>query len=371
MRTKNSKSEIRSPKSRRSEGVYGWSDFAIFLGRDGMSRYNGSSRKRVFRRTMALAVLSLFAIRHSLFADAGETGAQFLELPIGARAIAMGGAHAAVARDGTALHYNPAALATLDGGNVTAMYGAYFEDMSNQHLAVAHDFGLYGAWALSYQGMAYGDFDRTDNTGQLLGSFKPKDQSFGVGMGKTLGKRWDVGGGVKMINSEITEQASAVALDVGARARFRHIALALSAANLGTGIKYRETEDDLPMTLRFGTAFHALEEGRWITAADIIAPAGTDPYAALGTEYGFMVARSTMAVRGGYNTRTSGSDLNGITGFSAGFGLDVIGITLDYAWAPFGDLGDTHRVSLGYRWGQLAWLGGDDELVSDSSADEY
>jgi hypothetical protein len=37
---------------------------------------------------------------------------------------------------------------------------------------------------------------------------------------------------------------------------------------------------------------------------------------------------------------------------TAGLGLNINSFTLDYAWLPYGDLGDTHRVALTYRLGK-------------------
>ncbi|MFH1502364.1 MAG: hypothetical protein ABIG03_04890 [Candidatus Eisenbacteria bacterium] len=52
---------------------------------------------------------------------AGGAGANFLEVETGARPMGMGGAFVAVADDVTALHWNPAGLADLDGIQVFGM----------------------------------------------------------------------------------------------------------------------------------------------------------------------------------------------------------------------------------------------------------
>jgi hypothetical protein len=52
---------------------------------------------------------------------AGSASGNFLEMEIGARALGMGGAFTAVADDVTALHWNPAGLALLEGFQVFGM----------------------------------------------------------------------------------------------------------------------------------------------------------------------------------------------------------------------------------------------------------
>ncbi|MBI4064288.1 MAG: hypothetical protein HY401_08330, partial [Elusimicrobia bacterium] len=41
---------------------------------------------------------------------------------------------------------------------------------------------------------------------------------------------------------------------------------------------------------------------------------------------------------------------NPAPGIAAGLGFKHMGLNIDYAFVPFGNLGNTHRVSLGYRF---------------------
>ncbi|MEW6557181.1 MAG: carboxypeptidase regulatory-like domain-containing protein [Elusimicrobiota bacterium] len=61
-----------------------------------------------------------------------------------------------------------------------------------------------------------------------------------------------------------------------------------------------------------------------------------------GLEY---ILLDTIALRCGYKI---GADLETYT---AGIGLRVKDARFDYAWVPFGGLGDTHRVSIDFRYG--------------------
>ena len=51
-------------------------------------------------------------------------------------------------------------------------------------------------------------------------------------------------------------------------------------------------------------------------------------------------------VRVGYRT---GSDVDGFSGLRAGLGLSLHGIGVDYALAPYGKLGASHRISISYN----------------------
>ena len=69
-----------------------------------------------------LALAALCAIPQTAFAEAGRTGAAFLQRTLGARAAAMGQAHAAVPFTADALQYNPAGIATLTERQLTSTY---------------------------------------------------------------------------------------------------------------------------------------------------------------------------------------------------------------------------------------------------------
>ena len=151
----------------------------------------------------------------------GTTGAQFLELPVGARAIAMGTAQGAVAQDSTALYYNPAGLAGAKGGDINLMHAVYFQDISYQYGAVAQRMGDGGTIAAGLQYLSPGSIGEIDNTGTLSGtSFQPHDMAATLGYGQSLGFI-DYGLGVKYISSKIYDSAWTYAGDFGSLRRFR------------------------------------------------------------------------------------------------------------------------------------------------------
>ncbi|MEW6040565.1 MAG: carboxypeptidase regulatory-like domain-containing protein [Elusimicrobiota bacterium] len=59
--------------------------------------------------------------------------------------------------------------------------------------------------------------------------------------------------------------------------------------------------------------------------------------------------RQIIAFRLGLNTKNVDT-LGSISGIRAGFGLNLNKLTLDYALLPYGDLGTTHRISMGLKY---------------------
>ncbi|TPW21769.1 MAG: hypothetical protein FD126_349, partial [Elusimicrobia bacterium] len=73
----------------------------------------------------------------------------------------------------------------------------------------------------------------------------------------------------------------------------------------------------------------------------------------IGTEYAVLAG---VALRAGYATggaavgRGGAAGAPGFAGLGAGLGMRIGRMGLDYAFTPFGELGNVQRLSLGARW---------------------
>lgn len=83
-----------------------------------------------------------------LLGQGGDNAAAFLELGIGARAMAMGEAFVGVANDGTAFYWNPAGISILQRAELAGMYASLFKSLEN-HFHIGFTRPLYGAGAVS------------------------------------------------------------------------------------------------------------------------------------------------------------------------------------------------------------------------------
>jgi|GEM_PF-510338 len=280
----------------------------------------------------------------------GTTGAQFLELPAGARSIAMGSAYCSISGDPFSAYYNPAGLASMDRFNAGLMHAIYFQDITYEYGVVAAPVKDLGVLGLSAQYLSVNSLEEIDKTGVLTGdSFKPNDMALSVIYAKRFAA-FDFGVSAKYIKSQILNSASTFAGDIGLQTRIGDYAFGLSVLNVGKGLKFLDEESSLPTTGRLGVSAHLTPN--WLFSLDAIAPKGTSPLVAAGTEYKLLSNESTqMLLRAGYNSRTAASKLGGVSGINAGAGLDFGNTSVDYAWSLYGDLGSTHRFSLNLRLG--------------------
>jgi len=98
------------------------------------------------------------------------------------------------------------------------------------------------------------------------------------------------------------------------------------------------------MNIKLGSSYEATPF--WTIAADLNVPRDNDLNAAFGTEYRLSAGgESQIAGRLGYQTRSAADLSDGISSVSAGVGYGWGPYDVDFAWAPFGDLGNTYRIS--------------------------
>jgi hypothetical protein len=155
---------------------------------------------------------------------------------------------------------------------------------------------------------------------------------------------------LKYISSKIeNESASAVAVDIGGMYRLmeNRLSCGLVLQNIGTKMKYISEEDPLPFNIKAGGSYSIKDN--WKGVLDINMPRDNEVIMGLGTEYMHEINKELSAAgRLGYNTRNK--DTGGTNGFSVGMGVVYNAYGIDYAFAPFGDLGATHRISLSMKF---------------------
>ncbi|OGS06003.1 MAG: hypothetical protein A2204_07700 [Elusimicrobia bacterium RIFOXYA1_FULL_47_7] len=298
-------------------------------------------------RKLLISSLCLF-FAGLAFAGVGTTGGQFLKISPSARASAMGNAFAAVSDDVFALYSNPAGLSQLKESELAATYLSYFADVKYGFIGYASKVKNMGVFGFGYTYLLVDQIEKRDVNETKLGEFNAKDTSLTVSYGKddvipSVLENVSLGGSVKIISSEIDQViAYTGALDLAAMySPIENLNTALVIQNIGPGIKFVEVTDKLPLNIKFGASYRAFE--KLTISADIDEYVFDNKfYASLGGEYWVI---SKLALRAGYRYGYDTSNLGSIVGLGAGIGFRIWSVGLDYAFLPFGELGDTHRVS--------------------------
>ncbi|MDD2805964.1 MAG: PorV/PorQ family protein [Elusimicrobiales bacterium] len=300
------------------------------------------NHKLILSAVLALAAASAQA------AGPGTTGASFLKVGVGARELAMGSAASVLTEGAGAANWNPAKLAGLKGKHLSASYNMLFIDESQGYLGFASelkdDKGVIGG-GLNY--LTVGDIERRagdtetpdslfdSNNMALAFTYARAEVKPGLALGASL----------KYISQDLdTQTDKAVALDLGSTYKLNDIyTAAFVIQNLGGKVG----PDNLPLLFKGGVA-RAFLDGKLAAAADVDWLAYDERfYLDLGAEYQL---NKSLAFRAGYQVGRAQDELGGLTGLGAGLGLKFDRFSLDYAYVPFGDLGDTHRMTLGFNF---------------------
>ena len=302
----------------------------------------------------AILYCLLAALPPGVYASgAGTTAAPFLKVAMSPRAVALAGAYSAMADDSGSVFVNPAGLAQFEAQEAALDFSTYLQDAKMGNLSYAGRV-RDNRVGLGVTFMTVGGIERrglTDNTGHVaeLGSFDASDLAVTLAFAKKeispeLLPRLDGGFAVKLIRSGIDDEtAYAFAVDAGAIYRATEkLKFSMAVQNLGTKMKFVDESDPLPVSLRAGGAYKASDK---LTVAAEINEYFQDEkfYPSLAAEYWF---REALALRGGYKFGYDTSNLGAEVGLSLGFGIKVQGLGLDYAFLPFGDLGNIHRFGM-------------------------
>jgi hypothetical protein len=295
-------------------------------------------RARILSLALGLAVCAALPA-------AGTSGADFLKVLPSARSAGLAGC--LVAGDGIAsLEANPAGLAGLEAAEATFTHLSWLQGFSMEHGAAALPLGP-GALAATVSLMGSGDIPALDAQGQDAGTFSQQDLAAGLAYGARLSSL-RLGLSARYLSRSLAgRSATGFAGDLGAALPLGGgFSLGLAGQNLGSLSALESEADPLPLTLRGGLAWK--NEGPSGVALEVGAskPQDSAVQARAGLEGRF---DGMLFGRAGLNYSP---ELDGRGLFTLGGGLRYLGFQFDYAFTPFGLLGNAHRLSLTALFGE-------------------
>ena len=282
-----------------------------------------------------------------LYAGAGTEAAPFLKIDAGARAAALGGAFSAIADDASSVFYNPAGPGFMTNDDIMLSHNEWIAGLKNEHFAYVHPQSARLTFFTGLNLLISPAMDKYDISGVKTGSFFAGDGALSAGAAWAFTDSFCGGLAAKGVYQQADkEKACAYAADLGFVKKYEYLKLGLAVQNLGTPLKLYKESFDLPLTFRGGAAYR-LNDMFWL-AADAVQTGGGLVFA--GGAEGELVVTPTETVfaRAGYK---SGRSRNAGAGISAGVGLKSGELRFDYAFAPFGDLGDSHRLTVSFKFG--------------------
>jgi len=340
------------------------------------------------RRWLVIYILLIPVWAHAQLA--GSSTYSFLNLPVSARATAMGGAlYGAEKGDAALAVSNPALLGEEVHKHVAFNTGFYlagtnFGTAVYTHYSEKIKTGFSGS--VSYT--TYGKFDGRDAAGNPTGDFKAGDVTLAGGFGRQW-KKFSYGAQLKLIFSSI-EQYNSFGIGADLSAGYynpdKYLAVSMILRNVGAQLSTYVAGADrekLPVDLSFGVSkrfeklpvrlsFIAHNLQRW----DLTQPATGNDNQLIGgnsgpQERGFIdklfahiiigaevEAGKPVRLRLGYNHLTrlslSTGEKKGLVGLSAGAGIVIQQFRVDYAFAKYHAAGNLNQIGISINlneWG--------------------
>jgi len=309
----------------------------------------------------------------------GTTAGEFLQIGVGARGMAMGGAFVAAVDDITALYWNPAGLARIENSVVFVSHSEWLSDITFDYVGVGFRLGSVGTLGLSLTMLGVPDMivrtvDRQDGTGE---TFDAADMALAVTYSRVVTDRFSVGASVKYINQRIWHSsATGFAFDLGTQFRtdfFGGLTIGASLYNFGSGLQlsgrdartfvdpdptslgnngripanFELDSFALPLNFQFGLSSRPIDTRmhQLTVSADALHPSSNNESVNVGMEYGY---QNSVLFRVGFQSLFLAEREGGL---SAGVGIRQAlfnGTTarLDYAFRDSGRLGGIHVVGL-------------------------
>jgi hypothetical protein len=312
----------------------------------------------------------------------GSAAAAMLNIGIGARAEALGGAFVAIADDPSALYWNPAGITQIRYVSLQVTKTNWFADtdFSSLDLVVPlQSFG--GAIGFHLAMLDYGENPvrtvfRPEGTGEM---YSASDFVAGLYFAMGITDRVSTSLGVKYFKQSIWHvSGSAIGFDLSIlfQTPLQGLKLGGTISNLGPefGLSGRDLTNimdvdgrkpiflnndnvpinlatetyPLPLLFRFGIAYqYALNDMNTLTiATNLNHPSNNVETVDIGLEAKIF---DVFYLRGGYQSLFSDTAENGLT-LGAGINykiLDVATFIVDYSWSDWGVLSSVNRFSIG------------------------
>ena len=311
------------------------------------------------------------------FSKLGAGSGSFLNIPIGARATALGSSYAGVADDATAMYWNPAGITQMAGASVGYSFGLMFAGINHHFAGVTFPVGEQfraGVSALSY---GTDDIEETTMFNQegTGATYRVRDLALGFTFAGQLTDQFSFGVSGKFINLTMASlSANGVAFDFGTlyKPGLMGLRLGFSVHNLSGGVQYTGTaltqtgttdqntgnqnpdaqlqagEASLPLIFRAGISSDLLEgddANSLLVSTEFSTASDRGEYVGLGVEY---VWNKFVAARVGYQHGTDNA-----FGLTGGIGLSYetgsFDGSIDYSVRPHQDLGIVQQISASVR----------------------
>lgn len=267
----------------------------------------------------------------------GTTSASYLKILTGARPSAMGEAFSAVSDDINATEYNPAGLTQIKNNQLLLSHVKWFEGINKNTLAYLHHYKKISI-GLTFNYLQTDSMVERNMYGEDIGKFNFSSLETKIALSYKLDKNLSIGTSLKnLIEKLYSKKGIGYGFDIGILYTSKNIKFAIISQNIGTKIKLYESKFSLPHVIKFGAAYQltkniliSMDYSQFSDRTDIIS---------VGSEYEI---NKNLFMRGGYKVKNG---FNNSSGISAGAGIKINKLNIDYAITTEENLETVQRIS--------------------------
>lgn len=340
---------------------------------------------KIYLRNLIIVFICVIFSGGALFAQfekQAQVGFRFLSNPVSAEVVGKGATGVVTTMNSNGVFWNPALLGFVEPMiDVGLNHTQGIAEINYNAFSASFKLLDIGVIGVSLLAMDYGEFYATrraaNDQGYIeTGTFSPTGLAIGLAFSQKISDRFSYGVHLKYVRQDLgnawiatagesfddpnltLEQKrydnNTIAADVGAYYDFQYKGIKFAAVlqNISKELKYVNEEFPLPFSINFGVTIQPLDffmqmdnDQSFVLSVESVHPRDFGEKVKIGGEYKFM---KMFAIRTGYMMNYDER------GWTAGLGfkhmVSEIPFRVDYAYEPFGILGDRHYFSVGVSY---------------------
>lgn len=276
----------------------------------------------------------------------GEFGFQMLKISSGAEGTALAGTGAFSSGEAYAFILNPTAGLFAKQRVISIAQNYWIFDTKLNSAGYVNTNGKT-SFGVAYRNMDYGKIENRTDTGELIGEFHPMDIVLSLNFGYRITPTQYTGINVNALYEKIdTASSYGYTFDLGYTylTMIKDLNLSVAIKNLGQASAMEDETIDLPISFELGAIheFYINSIGLF-SEIKMIKHIDDDALrAVLGTK---VKLNKIIDFKIGYKLNFDAES------FSAGFGINLKKISIDYAYVPFEyNIDDVHVIGLSYKF---------------------
>lgn len=300
---------------------------------------------KIFKALLIMLIAGTSLLGARIHDQAGEYGFQFLNISADPINLALGGRGVQASLNHSSFIIQPATGSINSHRSLGASYMAWLDDTSLNSVTYGYSDRL-SHFGISLRNLDYGSIENRDDTGALIGYYHPTDLSMMANYARRLGPTLYLGANGGVIYEKLSTASSyGVHADLGLSflPPFKNSLLSFSVRNLGIASKMNQERVPLPVSFEMDLGKRwEFDQGAMILEYGAAKALDSGIRSVISTQVEVL---DRLSLRGAYKFGADAQNL------SAGIGININSLDLNYGWAHFDSgLDDVHSFGICWRF---------------------